>query len=147
MEKTTKEKYKIAVIEDEEIVSRSLAGELEDAGFDVITAFDGEKGLHLVLDEKPDLILLDIVMPKMDGMTMMKKLRESGEYGQHVSIILLTNLNADDKIMEGITQNQPSYYLVKSTYTMADVVGRVRHSLREAFPDHREPPEEKRTNS
>ena len=130
MEKNIKEKYKIAVIEDEEVISKSLVGELEDAGFEVITAFDGEYGLQLVLKEKPDLILLDIVMPKMDGVTMMKDLRESGEYGKRVPIILLTNLNADDKIMGDITQNQPSYYLVKSSYTMADVVERVRHSLK-----------------
>jgi len=133
MEKNIKEKYKIAVIEDEEVISKSLVGELEDAGFEVITAFDGEYGLQLVLKEKPDLILLDIVMPKMDGVTMMKDLRESGEYGKRVPIILLTNLNADDKIMGDITQNQPSYYLVKSSYTMADVVERVRHSLKEAL--------------
>ena len=133
MEKNIKEKYKIAVIEDEEVISKSLVGELEDAGFEVITAFDGEYGLQLVLKEKPDLILLDIVMPKMDGVTMMKDLRESGEYGKRVPIILLTNLNVDDKIMGDITQNQPSYYLVKSSYTMADVVERVRHSLKEAL--------------
>jgi DNA-binding response OmpR family regulator len=135
MEKTTKEKYKIAVIEDEEIMSKSLVGELEDADFEVITAFDGKQGLQLILKEKPDLVLLDIVMPEMDGMTMMKKLRESGGYGKHIPIILLTNLNADDKIMGGVTQNEPSYYLVKSTYTVADVVERVRHSLKEALLD------------
>lgn len=137
MEKTTKEKYKIAVIEDEEVVSKSLVEELQDSGFEAVTAFDGEAGLALVLKEKPDLVLLDIVMPKMDGMTMMQKLRESGEYGQHVPIILLTNLNADDRIMGGITQNQPSYYLVKSAYTLADVVERVRHSLTEALSRHK----------
>lgn len=132
MEKITKEKYKIAVIEDEEVMSKSLVGELEDAGFLVVKAFDGKRGLELALNEKPDLILLDIVMPKMDGMTMMKKLRESGEFGAHVPIILLTNLNADDKIMDGITKNEPSYYLVKSNYTVADVVAKVRSCLESA---------------
>ncbi|MEK7608688.1 MAG: response regulator [Patescibacteria group bacterium] len=129
MEKTIKEKYKIAVVEDEEVMSRSLTGELEDAGFEVIKAFDGEQGLRLVLKEQPDLILLDIVMPKMDGMTMIKMLRESGEYGKHVSIILLTNLNADDAIMSSVAKNEPSYYLVKSSYTVADVVAKVKYCL------------------
>lgn len=131
MEKVTKEKYKVAVVEDEEIMSKSLAGELEDAGFDVITAFDGEQGLQLVLKEKPDIILLDIVMPKMDGMTMMAKLRNSGEFGKHVPIILLTNSNADDKIMSGVTKDEPSYYLVKSSYTVEDVAAKVRDCLKE----------------
>jgi two-component system, OmpR family, alkaline phosphatase synthesis response regulator PhoP len=133
MEKITKEKYKIAVIEDEKIMSKSLVGELEDAGFDVITAFDGERGLQLILKEKPDLVLLDIIMPKMDGMTMMKKLRKYVGYGTNVPIILLTNLNANDKIMGGITQDEPSYYLVKSDYTVADVVEKVRRSLRDTL--------------
>ena len=130
MEKTTKEKYTVAVVEDEEDMSRSLAEELGDAGFEVVTAQDGERGFAMVLGEKPDLILLDIVMPKMDGMTMMSKLRRSGEYGKHVPIILLTNLNADNHIMEGITKDEPSYYLVKSNYTLADVVQKVENSLK-----------------
>ena len=132
MRKRTQGKYKIAVIEDEEVTSKSLVGELEDADFDVVKAFDGEAGLQLALEEKPDLILLDIVMPKMDGMTMMKQLRESGEFGRHVPIILLTNLNADDKIMGGVTQNEPSYYLVKSSYKVADVVAKVNECLKAA---------------
>jgi DNA-binding response OmpR family regulator len=134
MTKNIDGKYTIAVIEDEEVMSKSLVGELEDAGFAVITAADGEQGLRLTLGQQPDLILLDIVMPKMDGMTMMKKLRESGDYGKHVPIILLTNLNADDKIIGGVTQNEPSYYLVKSVYAVADVVERVRRALKEAIP-------------
>lgn len=129
MEKVTKGKYKIAVIEDEEIMSESLSGGLEDSGFDVVKAFDGEAGLQLVLKEKPDLVLLDIIMPKMDGLTMLAKLRESGEFGKHVPTILLTNLNADDKIMSDVTENEPSYYLVKSSYTVAEVVEKVKNSL------------------
>lgn len=129
MEKNTKEKYTIAVIEDEKDVSESLTGELNDEGFGVITAFDGEEGLRLVLKEKPDLILLDIVMSKMDGMTMLSKLRISGEFGRRALVILLTNLNADDGIMSGITKNEPSYYLVKSHYTVADVVAKVKECL------------------
>ena len=131
MEKIIKAKFKVAIIEDEEIMSRSLTGELEDAGFDVITALDGESGLNLILKEKPDIILLDIIMPKMDGMTMLGKLRESGEYGKHVPVILLTNLNADDAIMGSITKNEPSYYLVKSNYQIADVVAKVKSCLGE----------------
>jgi DNA-binding response OmpR family regulator len=129
MEKITKEQYKVAVIEDEEVMAKSLAGELGDAGFDVVTAADGVAGLALILKEKPDLVLLDIVMPKMDGMTMMAKLRESGEFGKHVPIILLTNLNADDKITIGVTKNEPSYYLVKANYAVADVVAKVKDRL------------------
>ncbi len=122
-------RYTVAVIEDDQIISKSLCGELEDAGFTATAAFDGEQGLALILKEKVDLVLLDIVMPKMDGMTLMAKLRASGEFGRHIPIILLTNINADDKIMDDITKNEPSYYLVKSSYTVAEVVEKVKNRL------------------
>jgi DNA-binding response OmpR family regulator len=134
MEKIKKEKFKIAVIEDDEVISKSLCGELEDAGFETIRAFNGLEGLKLVLSKSPDLILLDIVMPKMDGMTMMAKLRESSDYGKNVPVILLTNLNADDKIMHGVVKDEPAYYLVKNNFSAADVVEKVRERL-SARPD------------
>jgi len=130
MEKITKGKYKIAVIEDEAIMSQALAEELEDAGFEVVKSFDGKEGLHMVLKEEPDLILLDIVMPEMDGMTMMAALRKSGPFGSRVPIILLTNLNVDDKIIGDIAKNEPAYYLVKANYTLSDVVQKVKDCLR-----------------
>jgi DNA-binding response OmpR family regulator len=129
MQKIVQEKYKIAVIEDEEAVAKPLTEELEDAGFDVVTASDGKLGLHMVLKEEPDLILLDIVMPNMDGMTMMNMLRASGKFGEHVPIILLTNLNVDDKIMGEITKDAPAYYLVKTEYSLADVIEKVKECL------------------
>lgn len=131
MEKIIKGKYKVAVIDEDEIMSKSLVGELEDAGFETVVAFDGEQGLRLALSEEPDIILLDISMPKMDGMTMLTKLRESGEFGKQVLVILLTNLNADDQIMSGVVKNEPSYYLVKSSYTVADIVAKIKDCLEE----------------
>jgi DNA-binding response OmpR family regulator len=110
-------------------MSQALTEELEDADFEVIRAFDGREGLQMILKEEPDLILLDIVMPEMDGMTMMETLRKSGEFGNHVPIILLTNLNVDDKIMGDIARNEPAYYLVKADYTLADVVQKVKDCL------------------
>lgn len=129
MEKIIKKKYTIAVIEDEVVVAKALTEELEDAGFAVIKAFDGKEGLRMILAEEPDLILLDIIMPEMDGMTMMATLRKSGEFGNHVPIILLTNLNVDDKIIGDIERNEPAYYLVKADYTLADVVQKVKDCL------------------
>jgi DNA-binding response OmpR family regulator len=129
MEKIIKEKYKIAVIEDDEVTAKTLAEELEGADFTVIKASDGKVGLQMVLKEEPDLILLDIVMPNMDGMTMMHMLRISGEFGAHVPIILLTNLNVDDKIIGDITKDEPAYYLVKAEYSLADVIKKVKTCL------------------
>ncbi len=128
-EKFDAKKYKVAIIEDDHVISKSLAGALADTGFRVLQAFDGESGLALILAEKPDLVLLDIDMPIIDGMTMLAKLRTSGIYGKHVSVILLTNLSADDKIMGGVTKDEPSYYLIKSDFTMENVIEKIKNCL------------------
>jgi len=120
----------IEEVEDEKSLRDVLHDKFVNEGFKVLEARDGEEGLATALREHPDLILLDIVMPKMDGLTMMKKLREANDWGKHVPIILLTNLSADDdKIMAAITNNQPAYYLVKSNYTIEDLVEKIRERL------------------
>ena len=121
---------KILVVEDEEVINKIYADELRDQGFSVLTALNGIDGLELALREKPDLILLDILMPGMDGLTVMSKLREKDLYGKNVPIILLTNLSAsEERIMQAITKNEPAYYLVKSDWSLEDVVEKIRERL------------------
>jgi len=121
---------KVLIVEDEEDLREAMVDKLTREGFQVNEARNGEEGLEVALKEHPDLILLDIVMPKMDGMTMMKKLRETNTWGEKVPIILLTNLSAsDDKIIKAIVENEPSYYLVKSDWKIEDIVNKVREQL------------------
>jgi DNA-binding response OmpR family regulator len=109
----TTSKKKILIIEDEKPLARALELKLTHEGFEVKSAFNGEEGLEVALHEHPDLIMLDIIMPVMDGITMLKKLREANEWGKTVPVIFLTNLGADDeKIMKAIADNVPAYYLV-----------------------------------
>lgn len=82
----------------------------------------------MAINEAPDLILLDIVMPKMDGITMLKKLRESAG-GKNVKVIILTNLNANDSITKAVFETEPSYYLIKANYSMDDVIEKVKQTL------------------
>jgi len=121
---------KILVVEDEPDMRQAIVESLEHEGFDVLEAENGGKGLEEALTRRPDLIILDILMPKMDGMEMMKKLRQQNEWGRKVPIILLTNLSADDKIMRGIVEDEPSYYLVKSDWKIPDVIEKVREMLK-----------------
>ncbi len=117
-------------VEDDNVLRNVLHEKLKLEGFGVLEAKDGAEGLDVALREKPDLILLDILMPVMDGITMMKKLREVNEWGSKVPIILLTNLSADDEnIMKAITENEPAYYLVKSNWTMADLMEKIKERL------------------
>ena len=120
----------ILIIEDELPQLKSLADEFTDEGFRVLQAQNGEAGLAMALREHPDIILLDMVMPIMDGMTMLKKLREKNAWGKSVPVILLTNLSPDDEQRtRDITTTEPAYYLVKSKWTLRDVVEKVQERL------------------
>ena len=118
----------ILIVEDDRALSLTLKDNFEKEGFGIILAKDGVEGLKFALEQKPDLILVDIVMPNMDGMTMMRKLRDDVR-GKKVPIILLTNLEADDAIMKGVIRDEPSYYLVKANWKMEDVIEKVKERL------------------
>lgn len=123
-------KNKILIVEDDKTISKVYADELRDSGFDVLVAFDGLSGLSIATEEKPDLILLDILMPEMDGLVMMDKIRKVGLYGKKVPIILLTNLSSDEeKIMQAIIKNEPAYYIIKSDWNLIDVVDKINERL------------------
>lgn len=123
-------KITILIVEDDKTISKVYADELIDSGFDVLVAFDGLSGLNIATEKKPDLILLDILMPEMDGLVMMDKIRNVGLYGKKVPIILLTNLSAgEEKIMQAIIKNEPAYYIVKSDWNLVDVVEKINERL------------------
>ena len=134
-------KTKILVVEDEVIISKAYADELRDEGFLVLMATNGRDGLELALRERPDLILLDILMPIMDGLTMMGRLREKDLYGRNVPIILLTNLSAsEEKIIQAVAKNEPAYYLVKSDWNLSQVVEKIRERLDPSYHVLSQPP-------
>jgi DNA-binding response OmpR family regulator len=130
----TKENKKIILVcEDEDALSLPLKENLIREGFDVLTAKDGEEGLVLAIKEKPDLILLDILMPKMDGMAMMKKVREN-EWGKKVPIILMTVLPLDEKITQGIVEDHPDYYMIKADWSIIEIIKKIRHIISQKVP-------------
>lgn len=122
-------KKKILIVEDETSLRNALRDKLGLEGFIVLEAKNGEEGLDVALRDHPDLILLDIIMPKMDGLTMLKKLRED-VWGKNTKVILLTNLSDNEKVSEALLQG--SYdYLVKSDWKIGDVVAKIRARLSE----------------
>lgn len=82
-------KRKILVVDDEVAIVRVLRDRLETEGFEVLTAYDGLQGVEVARKEQPDLIIMDITMPNMDGLTAAKLLREKPETA-HIPIIMLT---------------------------------------------------------
>lgn len=120
---------RILIIEDEEMLLNALEEKLSSSDFTVLRAKDGQEGLKMALQEHPDLILLDIMMPKMDGLALLGKLRED-EWGKKVPVIMLTNLSPDsDPTLKAVIDNQPAYYLIKSDVKLEDVVEKANELL------------------
>ena len=85
----------VAIIEDDETISQMYSYKLQASGFQTIAAFNGEQGLKICEAHKPDLILLDLRMPVMNGDEMLQKLRET-EWGSTMRVIVLTNISKDE---------------------------------------------------
>lgn len=109
-----------------------LTDKLKNQGFKVINASDGEEGVKKALDEHPDLVVLDIIMPKMDGMTAMEKIREDKDWGKDVPIVMLTNLSDPEKISEAAKYNVFDF-LVKTDWRLDDVVDFIKQKLEMGF--------------
>lgn len=123
------EKKVLMVVEDEAGLRNILKDRFLKENFTVLEAENGEEGLELALSKSPQLILLDLLMPKLDGMMMLKNLRKSGEYGKNVRVIILTNLDANDKIIHEVTNTQPTYYLIKSNVKLDEIVEKVKELM------------------
>lgn len=118
---------KILIVEDDKLLQRILSEEFQKNNFLVSLASNGAEGLDKALYEKPNLILLDIVMPVMDGLTMLKNLRAEKE-GAKIPVMILTNLSGPEAIEKGI-QSGTFDFLVKANWELGDIVKKVRERL------------------
>ncbi|MDP2741169.1 MAG: response regulator transcription factor [bacterium] len=119
---------KILVVEDDPKMIRMLIDALKKEKFETIEATNGEEGLKAALELKPDLILLDLVMPIMDGLEMLNKLRAEDK-GKDIPVIILTNSGDFDKIAQAVEKGICSY-MVKSDFTIEDLVKRAEELLK-----------------
>ncbi len=118
---------KILIVEDEAILLTALSEELRQAGFQVEGAKDGVEGLEKTSAYKPDLILMDLVMPRMDGITALKTLKANPET-KDVPIVILTNLSDYDKISDALSLGAMDY-LVKANYRLEELVTKIKTVL------------------
>ncbi len=119
---------KILIVEDEPTLFEALEVKLKEEGFEILMARDGQEGLEISLRLKPDLLLVDILMPIMDGITMINKVRED-DWGKTVPIIILTNFSDEEKQRQAKAVEVEDY-LVKSDWRLTDVVDRVKAKLK-----------------
>jgi len=118
---------KVLIAEDEPQLNKMLAEKFSNEGFITYMATDGEEALTLSLKEHPDVILLDILMPKMDGIAMLKKLRDD-EWGKTAKVMLLTNLKSSERVLEGVQLGVKEYF-VKSDWKLGDLVKKVTEKI------------------
>ncbi len=115
-----KNKLKILLAEDNKLLSSALKKNLQNGGFSVVVSFDGQDTLDKMKTEKPDLLLLDILLPIKDGFEVLKEKKEDKEISS-IPVIVLTNLEEENN-MERAKELGAQEYLVKSNFTMDEVM-------------------------
>ena len=121
-------KKTVLIVEDDSALRNVLVDKLKDEAFDVLQAVDGEDGLAKIKEKHPDLILLDIFMPRMDGITMLGKLRSMDAWGKHVPVLVLTN-STDAMTIAKISGFGGTDFLIKSEWSLEALVARIREKL------------------
>ncbi len=119
---------KILIIEDEPNIIEILREMGTSLEYEIIEARNGEDGLISIQDNHPDLIILDIMLPKKDGIAILKEFR-SQESGKDIPVIVFTNLEPTDEIMADVMKYQPIDYFVKSNITLKDLRKKVSEML------------------
>jgi len=117
----------ILLVEDERNLQRTLSDLLEDEGHEVVSAMNGKEGLVEAKEEQPDLILLDLILPKLHGFKVLKKLKNT-EKTKDIPVIILTNLEGTDDVQKALEMGVTTY-LVKSDYELSEVLNKVEETL------------------
>lgn len=118
---------KILFIEDESALQRAVTQILSEEGYQVLSALDGEAGFTLAKKELPDLILLDLVLPKKDGFEVLGELKQDQETKQ-IPVIILTNLEGGADVERALSLGATTY-LVKTNYRLEEVVEKIKQTL------------------
>jgi DNA-binding response OmpR family regulator len=117
----------ILVVEDDKLIAGAIEKKLAKSNFEVIIATDGKEGLDLAIERHPDLILLDIILPVMDGISLLDKLR-GDSWGAKVPVIILSNLTRA-MTPEEMKEKGVSLYLIKTDWKLEEVVNKVKYEL------------------
>lgn len=117
----------ILFIEDEAALQKTLGESLKHEGYEIISALDGESGFNLAKLQKPDLILLDLILPKVHGFEVLRKLKDTSET-KEIPVIILTNLESMNDINKALELGATTY-LVKASYSLEEVLEKVKKVL------------------
>lgn len=128
MQRPTNHKKKFLIIEDEVDLLELFADKFQSEGFNALQTTTAEEGMKLALKNKPNLILLDIILPKMDGITMLKLLRKNS-WGENVPVIILSNVTDQQKVSQAMKYGVYDY-IVKTDLILDDLVKQVKEVIK-----------------
>lgn len=118
---------KILVIEDDKFLRELISQKILKEGYDIAEAVDGEKGVEAAKKEKPDLILLDLILPGIDGFEVLARIKADPEISS-IPVIILSNLGQKDDIEKGLKMGAIDY-MIKAHFTPAEIIAKVRGVL------------------
>ena len=115
---------KILIIEDDKFLRELITQKVAQEGYDVIGAMDGEEGLRMAGEEQPSLILLDLILPTMDGFKVLRQLKEQ-ETTKNIPVIILSNLGQKEDIDKGMQLGAVDY-IIKAHFTPGEITEKVK---------------------
>ncbi|MEK9152915.1 MAG: response regulator [Patescibacteria group bacterium] len=119
---------KVLIVDDDAFLAGIYATKLEIDGFQVASARDGEEGLKAAAKELPDLILLDVLMPKLDGFEVLKRLK-ADPATKGIPVIMLTNLGQKEDVEKGLSEGAEDY-LIKAHFVPSEAVAKIKKVLK-----------------
>jgi len=119
---------KILIIEDDKFLRELIAKKLAKDGYEVSEAVDGEEGVKKTKETKPDLILLDLILPEMDGFEVLSKIKEDPA-SSLILVIILSNLGQKEDIEKGLKMGATDY-LIKAHFTPGEIVEKIRNIIK-----------------
>lgn len=119
---------KILVVEDDRFLRELIIKKISKEGFEVVSAVDGEDGIKKIKEEKPDLVLLDLILPGIDGFEVLSQMKEDPEI-KSIPVIILSNLGQKEDVEKGIKLGAQDY-LIKAHFTPGEIIEKVKANLK-----------------
>ena len=118
----------ILIIEDDKFLRELIVQKLLREGYEISEALDGEEGIKKIKEEKPDLILLDLILPGIDGFEVLSQMREESRLSS-IPVIILSNLGQKEDVEKGMKLGAVDY-LIKAHFTPGEIIEKIRKALK-----------------
>lgn len=119
---------RILIIEDDSFLRELISRKLTQEGYEVIEALDGEEGLKKTVEEKPNMVLLDLILPSIDGFEVLAQIKKDAALAA-IPVLILSNLGQKDEVERGL-QLGAKDYMVKANFTPTEIIAKIKEILK-----------------